>query len=51
MIQRRKSSAGNGELRSFKLGLCRIIIHEALDEFRLKFEKHHTEEALGCIHE
>jgi excisionase family DNA binding protein len=37
----------SGELRSFKLGQRRLINREALDEFRLQFEKRHSAEMRG----
>ena len=37
----------DGTLASYKLGMRRLINHEALDEFRLKLEKQHTAEQQG----
>jgi len=37
----------SGELPSFKLGQRRLINKEALDEFRLRFERLHTAEMRG----
>ena len=37
----------DGTLASYKLGMRRLVNREALDEFRLKLEKQHTDEQRG----
>ena len=37
----------DGTLPSMKLGMRRLVNREALDEFRLKLEKQHTDEQRG----